>query len=213
MNNCNCKKTTECNKVTIDKDCNLIVNDLEFNCDYVQVFILKHIKHDQTQIVVKDSRLKKVQFQGYGDGFYTIYKLTIPINQNAPYYYENGKYYHNLVEISLQEILNTDPEVTGVQFDFFHYFSTCNLRKCFIKLCQDIFKSSTSICNKTSTDGALTYKRDLLWSALNVINYLAEMDQMEEAQRLLEEITECNGLCSPQTITNTRPTSRCGCGR
>jgi len=65
------------------------------------------------------------------------------------------------------------------------------------------------MCNKPNSDSSLIYKRDLLWSAMNVIKYLVEMDQLEEAQRLLEEITACNGLCS-----SSQPefTSNCGCG-
>jgi len=52
------------------------------------------------------------------------------------------------------------------------------------------------------------YKRDLLLSAINVISYLAEMEKFEEAERLLERITSCNGLCDYNDI-NLRG---CGCG-
>jgi hypothetical protein len=45
-------------------------------------------------------------------------------------------------------------------------------------------------------DKELIYKRDLLWSALNVIKYMIEIDQYEEAERLLERIMGCNGLCN-----------------
>ena len=79
----------------------------------------------------------------------------------------------------------------------------------FVYICQQIFDQAASLnCNKSNVDSELIYKRDLIWSALNVIQYMAEMDQMCEAQRLLEEITACNGLC-PQDQTS----SGCGCGR
>ena len=39
------------------------------------------------------------------------------------------------------------------------------------------------------------YKRDLVWATLNVINYLIEDGLFEEAQKILEEIQSCNGIC------------------
>ncbi len=209
-----CKNTlskANCNRITVDKDCNIIIDDNTYNCNYVQVFILKLTTtkgSNPTKTIIKDSRSKKVIFNSDGDGFYTICKLTIPVDEAQPYYYKDGKFYHNIQEVSLQEILNTKPEISGVEFEYIYYFSTCNLRKCFVKICQEIFDTASSICNKTGVDGSLTYKRDLIWSALNVIDYMIEIDQMEEAQRLLEEITGCNGLCSPQ-----KSSSGCGCGR
>lgn len=212
MNYCNI--VPACNIIITDKDCNLIVNDNTYNCDYIQVFILKlttTIGESPTQTIIKENRYQKVLFNYQGDGFYTICKLTIPLDEMKPIYYKNGKFYHNIQEISLQEVLDTNTEISQIKFEYFYHFSICNLKKCFIKICQDIFDSSSTVCKKSSIDGQLIYKRDLLWSAINVINYMTEMDQMEEAQRLLEEITKCNGLCSPQTINNT--TSRCGCGK
>ena len=60
--------------------------------------------------------------------------------------------------------------------------------------------------NKASSEDI--YKRDLVWSALKVIKLLVEKDNFEEAERLLERITGCNGLCNDPCYTN-KP---CGCG-
>ena len=64
---------------------------------------------------------------------------------------------------------------------------------------------------RASVNTELSYKRDLLWAALSVIEYLVEMCQMEEAQRILKEIAGCNGLC-PEALDNTSNNSGCGCG-
>jgi len=70
-----------------------------------------------------------------------------------------------------------------------------------------VLDERTSIqCNNTGVDKGDLYKRDLLLSAINVITYLAEMEQFEEAERLLERISGCNGLC------DTTSSSSCGCG-
>lgn len=207
-----CEKES-CNRIITNKNCDIVIEDFTFNCNYIQVFILKlnNSKDDDnpTQTIIKTNRHQPVIFNSNGDGFYTICKLTVPIDEGKPYYYKDEKFYHNIQEVSLQEILDVNPNVSEVKVEYMYYFSTCNLKKCFINICQDIFKQQTSMCNKPNSDSSLTYKRDLLWSAMNVIKYLVEMDQLEEAQRLLEEITACNGLCSsPQPEF----TSNCGCG-
>ena len=201
-----------CKDIVIDKNCNIIVNDNNYNCNYVQIYIAKLTTSQgstPTQTVVKDSRQKKVLFKSEGDGFYTICKLTIPKDEMSPYYYKDGKFYHNVQEVYLNELLSINPKVSGINIDYMYYFNTCNLRQCFIKICQDIFNSQTSICEKSGLDGALVYKRDLIWSTLNVIDYMVETDQMEEAQRLLERLTSCNGLCSQTNKTSIN--SKCGC--
>ena len=200
-----CKKEICKNNIRTDKNCNLIIDDITFNCDYIQVFILKHFKDFKTVVFVKESRTQEIIFNNVKDGFYTICKLTIPLDETRPYYYKDGKYYHNAKEVYLQEIINTNPEITQVQIEYFYYFSTCNLKKCFINTCQDILSKTKSICNKQNVDNSLIYKRDLLWTSLNVIKYMVEIDQMEEAQRLLDQIVGCNGLCPQYNVSD------CGC--
>ena len=206
-----CEKES-CNKILTDKNCNIVIEDYTFNCNYIQVFILKQnsSKEDNpTQVIIKTNRHQQLLFNGNGDGFYTICKLTVPIDEKASYYYKDEKFYHNIQEVSLQELIEINPQISEIKIEYIYYFSTCNLKKCFINICQDIFKQQGSICKKTNIDPNLIYKRDLLWSALNVIKYLTEMDQLEEAQRLLEEITQCNGLCSSESNF----VSDCGCGK
>ena len=206
MKNCNCKENL-CDNVSIrfDKNCNLVITDNTFNCNYVQVYILQlntttNIEHINT--FVRTNRNQNIIFNTTKDGFYTLCKLTIPVDETKPYYYKDGYYYHNIQKVELEEILSN--KQSQVQIEYFYYFSTCNLKKCFIKLCQDIFKEQSSICNR-SDNTEKSYKRNLIWAAMSTINYLAEMDQMEEAQRLLEEIVSCNGLCSSEYSND------CGC--
>ena len=195
------------NKITYDKDCNLYINEV-FNPNYVQVFIIKFTNSSfsdviQTSIIEEENQ--KIIIKNAQDGFYTICKLTIPIDSAQPYYYKNGKFYHNIWEVDLQELIELNPKVSKIKIEYIYYFSLCNISKCFIKICQDIFSQQTSICNKLNIDNSLIYKRDLIWSTINIIKYMADMDQIEEALRLLEEITSCNGLC-PQSEFNN-----CGC--
>lgn len=205
----------------MDQNCNLVIEDNSFDLDYVQVFIIKHSTSqgdDSQKIIVRDRRDTPVVFPNAPDGLYSIYKLTIPLDETMPYCYKDGKYYKNnqelcvedivkaIEEVSLQELIDVNPKVSEIKFDYYYYFSTCNLRKCFIQICKDILNQKASAC-EPHPDASLTYKRDLLWTALNVIKYMTEMGQYDEALRLLEEITTCNGLCPPSK------TCKCGCGR
>lgn len=192
-----------CTRIITDKNCNIIVLDNTFEENFIQVYVLKF--KDQTETFVKSEVTQTIAFSYSQDGFYTLCKVVIPLDSSKSIYYDQGKYYHNNEEVSLKEVIAL-PEA-DVEYNYF--FSTCNLKKCFVKLCQEIFNSKNTICGQGNVDHSLIYKRDLIWSALNVIQYMAEMDQMDEAQRLLEEITSCNGLCPSSQKSN----NGCGCGR
>lgn len=192
-----------CTRIITDKNCNIIVLDNTFDENFIQVYILKF--EDQTEVFVKSAETQTVTFSYSQDGFYTLCKVTIPLDTSKPIYYKLGKYYYNNQEISLKDLI----KLSEVDAEYSYFFSTCNLKKCFVKVCQQIFNSKNTICSQGNVDHSLIYKRDLIWSALNVIQYMAEMDQMDEAQRLLEEITSCNGLCP----SSSQSSSGCGCGK
>lgn len=90
-------------------------------------------------------------------------------------------------------------------------FCICYINDCFYKLCKELLISLTSTCrNKTDDIKSQIYNRDILWMGINVIKYLIELKQFYEAQRVLEDITQCNGLCKSQT--KIIGGSGCGCG-
>lgn len=93
------------------------------------------------------------------------------------------------------------------------YVSICYLRKCYINLCKQIFddRGFSKCWNKNTVDSELVYKRDLVWMAINVIKYLTECEQLYEVERIIEQITSCNGLCTSSSITSK--TSGCGCSK
>lgn len=196
-----------CTRIITDKNCNIIVLDNTFSEGSIQIFVLKLTTSlgSSTEIFIKSESTQTVAFNNFEDGFYTLCKIEIPLDETSPVYYKKGKYLKGEQEISLQDIIDDE----DIEKEYNYFFSTCNLKKCFVNICQEIFKSKATICGgSNNADKSLIYKRDLIWSALNVIQYMAEMDQMCEAQRLLEEITACNGLCPKQQTS-----SGCGCGK
>ena len=119
---------------------------------------------------------------------------------------ETGKIYNQSGEVDIQLILEVN-DSTLIRH-MHNFFSVFHLRKCYISLCQKIFNAHAfDRCFKNNVDSQLIYKRDLVWAALNVIQYMIDFNQLAEAQRLLERINGCNGLCSSEDTGD----KGCGC--
>lgn len=184
-----------CTKIHVDKNFNIIVDE-EYNQDFAYVYILQHTKSNgdtDSQTLIKDTN-KKISFETISDGYYVLITLKVPKDETNYYYYKDEKFYRLEQEVSIEQIFETNPELSNITPVIDYYFLTARLKKCFIDISKEIF--NTSRCFKNG-DSELIYRRDLVWSALGVLEFLIESDQYEEAQRLLEELTECNGLCQP----------------
>lgn len=157
-------------------------------------------------------------------------ELSIPdyiyINSSNIGYYSDGNEIYkkdnegNIQKVSIEELLEVNPDAYNFTKQVQKFFSVCYLRKCFVSLCKNLFNSKIfGKCFNQKIDSQLIYKRDLVWSALNVIQYLIDSDQLEEAERILSEITGCNGLCSNKDMGRegcgctsfSQITSDCGC--
>lgn len=212
---------TRCDKIISDLNCNIIVQDEQFEYEvdenqefvldehgdkvpsYVYIYILQlnGISEKITQSFIKEHEDQQIIFNDKKDGYYTLCTIKISRDHSKPYYFHKGRYWKQnqdsevATEVTLQEILNVNPEVSEIEITYDSYFSVCNLRKCFIRMCQEIFNSRATIRCETKFKDSLTYNRDLVWAALNVIQYLVDFEQYGEAQRILERISGCNGLC------------------
>lgn len=90
-------------------------------------------------------------------------------------------------------------------------FCLCHLNECFYKLCKNLLNDLPGRClNKLDDVKMQIYNRDIVWMSINVIKYLIELAQYYEAQRILEDITQCGGICkdSDKVIEGG---SGCGC--
>lgn len=196
-----------CNKqIRFDKNFNIIVEE-EFDSEYAFVYILQHTYSDgncYNRVLIKDSEEFEVKFPTTEDGFYTLITLKVPLNVLNYFYYRDGKFYKGGEEVELQEIIDTNPHLSNIDPIYDYYFLTARLRMCYIKASEDVF-DTIGKCLKPGENRELTYKRDLIWSALNAVEYMAEMDLFEEAQRYLEKFVGCNGICKSDEY------SYCGC--
>lgn len=199
-----------CDKIIHDENCNIIVQEDNYDDNYAFVYILQlnQTTGITNQIFIKTSEEEPVIFDIGLDGFYTLVTLKVPKDSQAEYYYNNNNFYCNGTKIELQELIRLSSTTSEIKVTYDYYFQTCNLKKCFIDICYQIF-DTPSICDNSKVDSSLIYKRDLIWSALNVIRYMSEMGQYEEAERLLERIMGCNGLCNNKCHSSRN--SKCGC--
>lgn len=213
---------TRCDKIISDLNCNIIVQDEQFEYllddqgeyildehehkipTYVYVYVLQFngVNKSSTWSIIKEAEDDELVFSEKEDGYYTLCTIKVPRKLNGDdelpqYYFDGGRFWNknSESEVSIQELITVNPEFSGLEIIYDNYFSVCHLRKCFIRMCQEIFNSRATIRCETKFKDSLTYNRDLVWAALNVIQYLVDFEQYGEAQRILERISGCNGLC------------------
>ena len=178
------------------------------------------------------SYLDEIHYQLQQDGFYTIHHFIIPTvdwlkqelekehsileknielyvcDCNTIYRYYDG----TLTEVSPEVLSEINTENTTISRISIDQFSICYLYDCYISLCKQIFKRINYRCMNKSNLDEIKFKRDFLWMTINIIKYYVELNQLLEAQRLLEEVNFCGGLCNEQK-TVKQQSSGCGCNR
>ena len=201
-----------CNKIIHHNNCNTIIQEDSYDNNYAFVYVLQLNQTTGTtsQVFIKTSEDQQIIFDLGFDGFYTLVTMKVPKDPQADYYYFNDSFYHQGQEVELQELIELNPQVTGIDVTYDYYFQTCRLKRCFINMCYEVFDTQHSVCKNLKLDQNLVYNRDLVWSALNAIKFMVEVDQYEEAERLLERIMGCNGLCK-NSCPDSHSNSKCGC--
>jgi len=49
---------------------------------------------------------------------------------------------------------------------------------------------------------------------MNIVKYMTDLNQLDEAERIIEQVTSCNGICNnEQNQTNRINSSGCGCSK
>lgn len=166
------------------------------------------------------------------DGWFTVVHIVLPSQEwfarelskevgsalglYSLVYYSNGETIYKYtgetsVEVTIDEIMEVNPVNSTISTVEKDYVSICYLRKCYIKLCKQIFEDRgfNECWNKQGVDSELVFKRDLVWMAINVIKYHTQCNQLAEVARIISIINGCNGLCSNTKINST--INGCGC--
>ena len=201
--------------------------------DTISIDVLQHNQTLKT-IYTKHDTLKSIDIPIGFDGQFSLVHLVIPniewFNKELEktegsalglyniVYFSDGidiyKYINGETsQVTIDDILEINTVNTTISRISRDFVSICFLRKCYINLCQQIFNDrGISKCwNKNKVNSELIYKRDLVWMAINVVKYLTQCEQLAEAERVIETIQGCNGLCVSTNLTNS--TNGCGCSK
>lgn len=200
--------------------------------DTISIDVLQHVKGQRTITYTIHDTSKYIEIPVNLDGKFTVTHIILPSKKwfesellktegsnigiyNIVYFSDGISIYKyingDLQEINIDEVLLINQVNTTISKIEREFISICFLRKCYINLCQEIFNNKLfSPCyDRNTSNKELSYKRDLIWMAINVIKYLTECNQLEEVQRIIDIIQGCNGIC-PQ-ITLTKNKNGCGC--
>lgn len=172
------------------------------------------------------------------DGWVTVWYVVLPnrdwINAkekatsnriqdtNDTYYYIEDDKIYSYYKGEIEEISDIDiivsSKAVSTSLTYKQYVNISNLYDCYINFCQQLLQDrGFSKCwNKNTLDSELIYKRDLVWMAINVIDYLVDRDNhpnqtLAEAQRIIELIHSCTGICPEQNETKSTTKYGCGC--
>lgn len=214
------------NSIGADIDNHIMLDFMIFKDELVQKSInLRHEKLNRGYFRQKF----ETTYQLDNDGTYTYYKFVIPtyyhfvdkdelVNDicDEIFYFEGNIYwYKDTINPSVSEILsksvklNSILEIYDIVFNNHatqtlylpakKVFSVCKLNKCLVSLQKQLLLN-TDCNNPKKTD------RDFLFTALYVFDYLTDTGNYAEAQRILDNLGECN-YCQ-QLSSNTI----CNCG-
>ena len=92
-------------------------------------------------------------------------------------------------------------------------FVFCNLQKCLVALQRKLLFSNICSCSfeRCGTDESIRNRRDFLLSALYILDYLKNIKNYTEAQKLIESLSTCNSICG-DALDGYNPNKDCGCG-
>lgn len=211
------------------------INKFKYSETYTVNIFQKNASEESMEIIdtiitCHENDLDEVHYNLTPDGYYTIYHLIIPsldwyleeskkeesvIKSDMTIYVTDGtKFYKQtdgvLTEVDSYLIAQVNTEETTLSRFILEEFSICHLFDCYLSLCKQIFNNISYRCLSKDNIEDLIFKRDFIWMTINVLKYYVETNQFFEAQRLLNEINYCGGICNEPTMQKK---SGCGCSR
>lgn len=136
---------------------------------------------------------------------YDIYDKVLIYDDNTLYEYSSEGYKE--IDLTFLNEFNQENLNLTINKTYSYTFSKCNLQKCFYEINKELFSKLCGKCNKENEFSI--YKRDLLWMAFNIIDYLLEKGLLLKAQYILEQFTSCAGFCNQSN--EVKGGAGCGC--
>lgn len=188
--------------------------------------------------IISDNTEDTVYLDIPEDGWITLSHIILPslewVKQNEDNFKERPENYYiyctdgqaiyrylrgtwNTVSIDVIALQDNTVNTTMSRVDK-DYVSICFLKQCYVNLCQQIFDGLCGLgsntnkgCFSNNIDKDLQTRRDLVWMGINVIKYMVQLNMLAEAERIIELLESCNGICSRSS--STTKSSGCGCSK
>lgn len=200
------------------------INSVSYNSSVATTIV-------DTKIQKHSGPIDEVVFKVDKDGWYTISHIILPskdwkewmcqyhpedLEEGTIYYTDGVKIYKYMKDVTDDEVVAVDElttrntlntNISKVSEDI---FTVHGLYACYMKWANLVFSSfDFKRCNTKQSQETrdITFKRDFVWSAINIIQYEVEMCNYMDAQIILEEMNSCNGFCGASSKSVS-----CGCG-
>lgn len=149
--------------------------------------------------------LDEPSFDSYANGVYFVG------DEDKFFKYKQGE----VIEVPIKEIVEINQEDTTLVKTELHTFELCHLEECFFKLCMYLLDNMpcTDPCFNEKMKGFAgeILNRDIIWMVLNAIKYCIEQQQFFRAQKILERVETCWGICRDLDNINSTQYKGCGC--
>lgn len=185
--------------------------------------IVPHTDIDIDEITMDKDGLKQIDHYIIPNGDWFDYVMerdeSAFDDYSIVYYFRDDKFYkyHQGIstEVSINEILEVNPENTTIIKTSVNTFQMCHLEKCFFKLCMYLLEnmpcSDPCFVDKMKGFKQDILNRDIVWMAINAIKYCIEQGQFFRAQAILEQIETCWGICKEVNKNLSSNYTGCGC--
>ena len=187
--------------------------------------LVPHIDLDIDEITLERDGLKRVEHIIIPTQEWLNY--VIQMDELALDQYSNGVYFigaedkfykyfeGRIIEVDINEILEINQVNTTLIKTSLHTIELCHLEECFFKLCMYLLDNmpcaDPCFDNKIKGFTQDILNRDIIWMALNAIKYCIEQQQFFRAQKILERVETCWGICRDLDNINSTQYKGCGC--
>ena len=181
--------------------------------------------------VVPHTDIDSDEFTLQKDGLYKVLHIIVPTKEwmnyvrerdeshfddySLVYFFSNDKFYKfslgTIEEVSVNEIIEANLDETTCIKNERYTFNLCHLKECFFKLCKYLLDNLPCECTNAKDFKQDILNRDIIWMALNVIQYLLQREQYFKAQSILEQIDTCWGICGNLDKKTILGGYDCGC--
>lgn len=215
----------------------LVAKQLKYS-ETASVVLIEHIKSSGENTIdtpVINIHKKNIEIPIKFDGYFKVQYIVIPnsewfereLNRESGsalsdykiLYFTDGDYIYKYfpetketpIKVTAEELLERNPtDDDSISRTESEHVSICYLQKCYVNLCKQIFEKTNLVpCFQKENIEDLIYKRDLVWMTINIVDYLVSLCQLDEAERYIEMINGCNGVCNQQK--NGLYKNDCGC--